>query len=259
MTQGAGADDLLLEREVETSLLAEAIGSAAAGRGSLVVVEGPAGVGKSRLLAWAADRARQDGLQVVSARASRQEQNIPFAVAVQLFDIGAAVAARSEAGTHDCLDRLFRLVVERARPSGLAAVIDDAQSADHSSLSFLVHLVARIDDLAVTVVVARRQGEVDAADDLLDELTSRPGVRLLRLPPLHEAGPAALTPSELRVAEMAASGLSNPRIAETLFVGTKAVEFHLGNVYRKLGIHSRSALPEVLGTGDDAGKTAPGS
>ena len=45
---------------------------------------------------------------------------------------------------------------------------------------------------------------------------------------------------------MAADGLSNKAIAEVLFVTPKAVAFHLGNVYRKLGISSRRALPASL-------------
>jgi DNA-binding CsgD family transcriptional regulator len=44
-----------------------------------------------------------------------------------------------------------------------------------------------------------------------------------------------------------ASGLSNREVAEALFVTKKAVEFHLGNVYRKLGVTSRDQLAEGLG------------
>jgi DNA-binding CsgD family transcriptional regulator len=58
-----------------------------------------------------------------------------------------------------------------------------------------------------------------------------------------------LTPAERRVADLAAAGLSTPRIAHTLSVTTKTVESHLGQVYRKLEIGGRgelaSALPET--------------
>ena len=47
---------------------------------------------------------------------------------------------------------------------------------------------------------------------------------------------------ERRVAHLAAEGLSNPRIAQTLFVSRKAIEMHLSNAYRKLDIHTRAAL-----------------
>jgi DNA-binding CsgD family transcriptional regulator/tetratricopeptide (TPR) repeat protein len=59
-------------------------------------------------------------------------------------------------------------------------------------------------------------------------------------------GIESLTPSERRVAEMAAEGLMNREIAQALFVTPKTVEVHLSSVYRKLAIHSRSQLPAAL-------------
>jgi DNA-binding CsgD family transcriptional regulator len=56
----------------------------------------------------------------------------------------------------------------------------------------------------------------------------------------------ALTISELRICRMAADGLSNPQIAQALFVTRGTVESHLHVAYRKLGISSRGALPEAL-------------
>ena len=55
-----------------------------------------------------------------------------------------------------------------------------------------------------------------------------------------------LTPGERRVAELAASGETNRQIAQKLFVTVKAVEWHLSNAYRKLGITSRAGLSEAL-------------
>ena len=51
-----------------------------------------------------------------------------------------------------------------------------------------------------------------------------------------------LTPSELRVAELASSGLTNRDIASTLYISPKTVEHNLGRVYRKLGIRRRAEL-----------------
>jgi DNA-binding CsgD family transcriptional regulator/tetratricopeptide (TPR) repeat protein len=59
-------------------------------------------------------------------------------------------------------------------------------------------------------------------------------------------GVESLTPSERRVAEMAAEGPTNREIAQALFVTPKTVEVHLSSVYRKLGIRSRSQLPAAL-------------
>ena len=60
------------------------------------------------------------------------------------------------------------------------------------------------------------------------------------------SGAESLTASELRIAEMAASGLTNQQVAEALFVTAKTVENHLGRVYYKLGIHSRDAIADAL-------------
>jgi DNA-binding CsgD family transcriptional regulator len=60
------------------------------------------------------------------------------------------------------------------------------------------------------------------------------------------AGAAALTPSERRVATIAATGAMNREIAQTLFVTEKTVETHLGHAYAKLGVHSRHELEATL-------------
>jgi DNA-binding CsgD family transcriptional regulator/tetratricopeptide (TPR) repeat protein len=56
----------------------------------------------------------------------------------------------------------------------------------------------------------------------------------------------ALTPSEQRIAAMAAAGATNPQIAQDLFVTIKTVEMHLSHTYRKLGIGSRQELRAAL-------------
>jgi class 3 adenylate cyclase/DNA-binding CsgD family transcriptional regulator/tetratricopeptide (TPR) repeat protein len=81
---------------------------------------------------------------------------------------------------------------------------------------------------------------VDQAEEELAATGARPRRRLL-------SGVESLTASERRVARFAAEGLSNKDIAQTLFVTTKTVEVHLSSVYRKLGIGSRSELPQALG------------
>jgi energy-converting hydrogenase B subunit Q len=54
--------------------------------------------------------------------------------------------------------------------------------------------------------------------------------------------PQALTPTELRVAELAAAGLTNREVAQAAFISAKTVEANLARVYRKLGIRSRAEL-----------------
>ena len=57
---------------------------------------------------------------------------------------------------------------------------------------------------------------------------------------------AALTPRELRIAELAAEGMTNQQIARVLFVSAKTIEYHLGNIFAKLGIPSRRQLRVAL-------------
>jgi DNA-binding CsgD family transcriptional regulator/tetratricopeptide (TPR) repeat protein len=60
-------------------------------------------------------------------------------------------------------------------------------------------------------------------------------------------GRDSLTAAERRIAEAAASGLSNREIAQSFFVTTKTVETHMRAVFQKLGIRSRTQLPDALG------------
>ena len=65
------------------------------------------------------------------------------------------------------------------------------------------------------------------------------------------SGVAALTPSERRVANLAAKGLTTRQIAEALFVTPKTVEFHLRHTYQKLDVNSREKLARVLSESGD--------
>ena len=57
---------------------------------------------------------------------------------------------------------------------------------------------------------------------------------------------AALTAAEARVARAAASGMSNKEIAAVLFLSPKTVEFHLGRIFRKLGVRTRTELVRLV-------------
>lgn len=64
------------------------------------------------------------------------------------------------------------------------------------------------------------------------------------------AATRALTAAELRIAELAATGLTNRDVAGELFLSAKTVEATLARVYRKLGIRSRAELGRVMGKPD---------
>jgi DNA-binding CsgD family transcriptional regulator len=94
--------------------------------------------------------------------------------------------------------------------------------------------------------MARRCGATVVAERAHGELLAT-GARPRRV---QLTGVDSLTASERRIATMASEGLSNPAIAQALFVTRKTVETHLGHVYSKLGIASRGALAGALASGD---------
>jgi DNA-binding CsgD family transcriptional regulator len=59
-----------------------------------------------------------------------------------------------------------------------------------------------------------------------------------------------LTAQELQIARLARDGLSNPEIGVRLFLSPRTVEWHLRNVFAKLGIHSRRELSSALPKSD---------
>jgi DNA-binding CsgD family transcriptional regulator len=158
-----------------------------------------------------------------------------------------------------------RAVAIAQRAVALAGPVDDRQAGLEAAVATLQNGGARLEQARVTCELGaelRRRGERSAAREVLrrghalaaecgatrmanrarDEL-SRSGARLIREP---VSGIEALTPSEVRVAELAAEGLTNREVAQSLFVSEKTVETHLGRVYRKLDIKSRHALPGAL-------------
>jgi DNA-binding CsgD family transcriptional regulator len=70
-------------------------------------------------------------------------------------------------------------------------------------------------------------------------------------------GRDALTAGELRVARLAAEGLTNREIAQALFITTKTAKAHLSGVYRKLEITRRGQLAGALSGLLDAGREDP--
>src|SRR3954454_8967980 len=89
----------LLEREAEVASIDAGLQQAQNGEGRLLVIEGPAGIGKTRLLRSARERATAADMTVLSARGSELERDFPFAVVRQLLEpvvTGVAEDRRTE-------------------------------------------------------------------------------------------------------------------------------------------------------------------
>ncbi len=201
----------LLERERELDTLTATIGAAADGMAGLLLVQGPAGIGKSRLLAEARTLAEERGLCVRSARGGELERDFPFGVVRQLFESqlvddsersrllsGAARAAAPVfghadelepggplgEGTFAVLHGLYWLTVNLCSERALLLVVDDLHWCDSASLRFLAYLARRLEDLPVVLVASLRSSEPEADQAILEELTSEPHAQVLMPGPL---------------------------------------------------------------------------
>lgn len=190
------------------------------------------------------------------------------AAATAAHRVGAAAAAERLAEDELRDARQFgepRALAHALRVAGLIKGGDVGLAHLHEALDVIAGSPARLEHayvLADLGAALRRTGRASDAErhlreagDLADRLGAvalgravRERLRLVGRRPrrLRMTGPGALTPSELRVATLAAKGMTNRAIAQELFVTLKAVEFHLGNTYRKLGITSRRELAAAL-------------
>ena len=107
--------------------------------------------------------------------------------------------------------------------------------------------------LGQALEMARRCGATWLAERAHEELVAA-GARPRRS---AVTGVDALTPSERRIADMAAGGLSNRDIAQALFVTLRTVEMHLSNAFRKLDISGRTQLRGALAPPAEAPASTP--
>jgi DNA-binding CsgD family transcriptional regulator len=204
---------LLLEREVELGCVDALVDAVAGGAGRVLVVEGPAGIGKTRLLDATSRRARAAGLRVLAARASEVEREYAFGIVRALFEPALATRERAEllagparlaapvitlgepdghTGLAERLHGLYWLTANLAEREPLFLVVDDAHWGDEPSLRALAYLAHRIADLPVGLVVAARPEAGDVASGLLAAVRAEPAATVLRPGPLTPAGSDAL-------------------------------------------------------------------
>lgn len=213
---------LLFEREEDLAALDAALTDALAGTGGVLLIEGPAGIGKTVLLEALRRRAGAAQMTVLAARGGELERGFGFGIVRQLLEgalmgadsaerdrllAGAArlaepvftdVAAAEDTGdvAFATLHGLYWLVVNLAERTPLLLAVDDAQWADEPSLRFLLHLAHRLAGLPVVVALTVRTDADRHRRDLGSlMLEARPPV--LRPRPLGESAVARLVRASL--------------------------------------------------------------
>ena len=187
--------DGLVDRDREMAVLKQKLDDLADGTSGCVLVEGSAGIGKTRLLDELRRLAVMEGTFVRSARCSALEQEFEWGVVRQLFGSGVeGVLTRAE--RFAVLRGLCDLTTTLAEEAPFVLCVDDVQRCDEASLQYLAYLVRRLEGLPVLIVLAMRTGEPHQADDLA-ELVADETVTVVRPEPLSEQGTATLVADRL--------------------------------------------------------------
>jgi DNA-binding CsgD family transcriptional regulator len=135
----------------------------------------------------------------------------------------AANKAREAMAEHDRLPMPF----ERARTQLLLGQLQRRQRQKDPARATLREALQSFEAIGTPLWASRAEAELARADVV----------------PTHDL---SLTPSERRVAELAASGMTNKDVAAALFISPKTVEANLVRIYRKLGINSRAELGRMI-------------
>lgn len=237
----------ILERESELDRLAAALASAAEGAGRVVVIEGEAGIGKTRLVREVRELARARGFGRLQATGDEAETAVAWGVvrqmversvtrysgevrdailagpagrALQALDVAPDGAGASDAEVARTLHALWWVAVDLSATRPLLITVDDAQWSDQPSLRFLSYLARRVADLPIALVVATRPPSGGTGP--LTELTVSRHVERLLPGPLTAAAvaafstPAGAAPCPEVVAAMHAACGGNPFLTGAL-------------------------------------------
>jgi predicted ATPase len=218
------APTLLLERGAEVAALEALLDATRSGDGRLVVIEGSAGIGKTRLLAEARALAVAAEFAVLTARGGELEGQFAFGIVRQLFEAPlAALNAEQRAGLLAGAAELSASLFASAPDSGddaessfaklhglywLAAnfalrnptllVVDDLHWADEPSLRWLVYLAHRIEGLPLLLLVGTRPAEQADAPALVADLLGDSAAVAIRPAGLGPASVATLASRRLK-------------------------------------------------------------
>ncbi|MCX2968952.1 MULTISPECIES: helix-turn-helix transcriptional regulator [Streptomyces] len=171
----------LFGRDAESRTVLGMLEAAQAGTGTTGLVEGIIGTGKTSLLRWAEETAREQGMLVLSATASPTEQSHPLGIVRQLLAClegsppTLAASQHAAGGLPDFpeLDAWFALLSHEAKRTPLLVTVDGLHCADPQSLLWLGYLSRRIDRLPVALLTSQRCGDPVSDQNLLVELLER--------------------------------------------------------------------------------------
>src|SRR5262245_26415367 len=195
----------LLERDDELARISSCLDEAHSGSGSLLFVAGPAGIGKTELLAVSQELARPRGFDVLGTSGAELEREFAYGVVRQLLEpvladgtaeqdelfSGAAGLAAPVFGAEtpedvaggSLLDPSFAIVhglywlcANVARRQPLLCVVDDLQWSDLASLRFLLYLARRLEGLPLALLVGARTSEPGVPDELLVRFAAEPAL-----------------------------------------------------------------------------------
>ena len=224
-------------REPELAELGDLLKAAVSGAGRVALVEGPAGIGKSRLLAAVAEMAADRGMVVAAGGADELDRVTPWAPllaavasagplseAVDLGSLGGLVDRRLEV-----IDRIRAAFEAASSRRPILVMIDDLQWADPATLMALGSLPRQLFSYPVAWVLARRPvPAVPQLRTLLARLEDDGSVRL-RLGPLDPAASAALAADVLgaepdqQAAALVAGAAGNPFYVVELLKAARGV------------------------------------
>lgn len=209
----------LHDRERELALLEAALMNAKASESQLILIEGQAGIGKSRLLLETRQMAEKAGFTNVIARGYEFERDYPFGVLRQLITSAQRAqgdhGVSSEADQADALleslggegaaenniftiyEGLYWATVRAAETTPVLIAIDDLQWCDRVSLEYLAYLARRIESLPIAIVATLRPADSSAAAASVRELMSDPGRLSISPRPLGESSVSAMASERL--------------------------------------------------------------